>query len=737
MPRLTEQEKQAVLRCLEADQPVPDRFRFLLFEEKADMELVWNGKTGGVCSVVLPFKTIERVSKPGAVTGPQPQTSKLEFESLSAPNHGWSNKLIWGDNKLILSSLKNGPLREEIEQQAGIKLIYIDPPFDVGGDFSMDMEIGGDTGSGKRNVLEAIAYRDTWGKGSDSLLAMLYERLILMRDLLSEDGCIYVHCDWRLSAGIRLILDEIMSPAHFLNQIVWVYGETARGAKAIANQFARNHDDIFYYRKSDRHQFNGDFILRRYSLDEARKAGFKQDPDGSWFKTAPRGDYTDKSLSRLESENRVYHTRTGGVRIKYFLETDGSQVVERVPAGDSWMDIPDAMHLPEDELTGYDTQKPEALVSRILRASSKEGDLVADFFCGSGTTAAAAEKLGRKWIASDLGKLAIHTTRKRLIGVQQQLKAEGKECRSFEVLSFGKHERQHYTGITLNAGDGRSAAQVDHEHAAYRDLILRAYRAVKVVGFNNCHGRKAGRLVAIGPIQCAVTRSFVEEVILECSEKQITSVDILGFEFEAGLRPDLLDRSRCRGVDIALRVIPSEVFDKKAVHKNHAVFRDVSHLSIQPHVKGTSVAVELAGFSVFDSGSSSAAPGASLKDRSSQIVVEKGQIVKVTRDRHGVVTREPRNWTDWIDYWAVDFNFGRHQENAGPRRETGGGWEELPMEDCVFENEWQSFRTKKDRSLSLMSVFHPCTPGPRRLAVKAVDIFGNDTITIVEVNVGL
>ena len=182
MPRLTEQEQQEIVRYIEADKPLPDKYRFLLFEDKREVELVWNGKTNEVCNIVLPFQVIEQVDEPRAE---KPADANLQlglFDTRGRQLKGWTNKLIWGDNKLILSSLKNGPLREEIERQGGLKLIYIDPPFDVGADFSMDIEIGEETFTKKPNILEEIAYRDTWGKGADSFIAMIYERLILMRD---------------------------------------------------------------------------------------------------------------------------------------------------------------------------------------------------------------------------------------------------------------------------------------------------------------------------------------------------------------------------------------------------------------------------------------------------------------------------------------------------------------------------------------------------------------------------
>ncbi len=209
--KLTDNEKRDIIKLLEADRPLPDKYRFLLFDDKREVELVWNGKSNGVCNIVLPFQTIEQVDEPRAE---KPEDSAIQSDLFAMDSRGrqlkgWTNKLIWGDNELILSSLKNGPLREEIEKQGGLKLIYIDPPFDVGADFSMNIEVGGDTFTKRPNILEEIAYRDTWGKGADSFIAMIHERLVLMRDLLAEDGSIYVHCDWRVNSHIRLVMDEV------------------------------------------------------------------------------------------------------------------------------------------------------------------------------------------------------------------------------------------------------------------------------------------------------------------------------------------------------------------------------------------------------------------------------------------------------------------------------------------------------------------------------------------------
>jgi len=437
-------------------------------------------------------------------------------------------------------------------------------------------------------------------------------------------------------------------------------------------------------------------------------------------------------MKKWDEDGRLYFPldKDQRIRRKTFLDEYEGQPVQNL-----WTDIY-VINSQAKESVNYPTQKPEALLERIIKTSSNEGDLVADFFCGSGTTAAVAEKLGRKYIVSDLGKFAIHTTRKRMIGVQRRLKAEGKDYRAFEILNLGKYERQHYIGVNPNLRQAEQQKQLEEKEAAFLDLILRAYRAEKTEGFTSFHGKKAGRLVAVGPVNLPVTRLFVEEVILECRKKHITRVDILGFEFEMGLFPNVLDEARAKGIDIAPKYIPAEVFDKRAVDKNQVVFHDVAAIEVKPHVKGNRVAVELTDFSVFYSQDSIANAEATLKDKGSKIVVERGQIVKVSKDKNGIVSREvlTKKWTDWIDYWAVDFNFESKREIIRVKDEDGA-WEERWTGDYIFENEWQSFRTKKDRSLELTSVFQEVTPGRRKLAVKVVDIFGNDTMTIVEVNV--
>src|SRR3989339_1586821 len=246
--RLTDNEKRDAIKLLQEGKALPDKYRFLLFADDREVELVWNGKTQEVCNLVLPFQTIEHIDEPRSERITKDTQFDL-FDTSGRQIRGWTNKLIWGDNKLILSSLKNGPMRQEIEKQGGLKLIYIDPPFDVGADFSMNVEIGDESFTKKPSVIEEVAYRDTWGKGADSFIAMIYERLKLMHGLLADDGSIYVHCDWRVNSYLRLALDEIFGEKNRVNEITWRRSYSHNDGK----KFGVITDTIYRYSKTERY----------------------------------------------------------------------------------------------------------------------------------------------------------------------------------------------------------------------------------------------------------------------------------------------------------------------------------------------------------------------------------------------------------------------------------------------------------------------------------------------------
>ncbi len=724
---LSEAEQRDLISLIQQGKALPEKYRFILFEDKREVELVWNGKTRDICTTVLPFQTLEHVDEPRTEKS---RLTKL-FDNRGRQLKGWTNKLIWGDNKLILSSLKSGSLREQIEEAGGLKLIYIDPPFDVGADFSVDIEIGEETFHKEPNLLEQIAYRDTWGRGADSFISMIYERLILMRDLLAEDGSIYVHCDWRVTALIRLALDEVFGSNYFANEIIWWYTNKLPTGGVI---FDRQHDSILWSHKGSSHIFNE--ILIPIPVKE-------QQPQARTRKVNGKREYI-----RDEAGNIFY------------------ELVTEKLASDVWP-IP-LIHPIGKERLGYPTQKPEMLLERIIQAGSNPGDLVADFFCGSGTTAAVAEKLGRKWIATDLGKFAIHTTRKRLIGIQRELKENGTDFRAFEVLNLGRYERQAYLNIGGRLTGKEKEEALAQKEREFRELILRAYKAT---GFGNAeglqpqdgffHGARNGRLVVIGPINLPVGRLFVEEVITECRKRGASRVDVLAFEFEMGLFPAVLEEARSKGIDLAPKYIPAEVFDKRAVDKGQVVFHDISFIEATPryHEKHKlSLRIELTDFSVYYTQGAAEAAIANLKEGKNGVICEAGQLYKVSKSKEGIITKErlTKHWTDWVDYWAVDFDYMRRKEvikvpantglsnsakindlSAAQGESTKMDFEERWTGGYIFENEWQSFRTRQNRNLELVSTLHTYDrPGRYTVAVKVIDIFGNDTMTLVPINVG-
>jgi site-specific DNA-methyltransferase (adenine-specific)/adenine-specific DNA-methyltransferase len=771
---LTDTEKRGLIQLIQAGKPLPDKYRFILFEDKREVELVWNGKSRDVCTTVLPFQTLEHIDEPRTETKSQGEL----FDARGRQLGGWANKLIWGDNKLILSSLKAGSLRRQIEDAGGLKLIYIDPPFDVGADFSMDIEIGGETFHKEPNLLEQIAYRDTWGRGADSFISMIYERLILMRDLLAEDGSIYVHCDQRVSGLMRAALDEVFGSSYFINEIIW----RRTGTHGTSRAFGVIHDTIFFFAKTERYQFEApttnlldeyldshytqkDEDGRRYQLVSAHGAGggpprrfsdrvIPPPPGRHWA-------YSQERINQMLAQGLIVFTSNGMPRVKRYADES------KVPVSALWADLA-VINSQASERIGYPTQKPEALLERIIKASSNEGDLVADFFCGSGTTAAVAEKLGRKWIATDLGKFAIHTTRKRLIGVQRELKAADKPFRAFEVLNLGRYERQAYLNVGGRLTSAQKEAALAKKEREFRELILRAYKAEPFDNDGFFHGKQGGRLVVIGPINLPVGRLFVEEVIVEMRKRGATRVDVLAFEFEMGLFPAVLEEAKQKGIDLSPKYIPAEVFDKRAVEKGQVVFHDISFVEATPrYAKGKSardkltLQIELTDFSVYYTQGAAETIAAALKNGKNRVFCEQGQLMKVSKDKDGVVTREvlTKHWTDWVDYWAVDFDYQSRKEiikvpvgastgsavtDAPPSQPFPAGGESAKLQfeerwtgSYIFENEWQSFRTRQNRELELITSEHSYDrPGRYMVAVKVVDIFGNDTMTLVPVNVG-
>jgi DNA modification methylase len=620
-------------------------------------ELVWPGKYNEdgtlkeVPRVSLPFQVIETVNesratrevkKAGVQGGLFDVYEGKEGDTFEA---GWRNKLIWGDNLLVMGSL--------LEKFAGkVDLIYIDPPFATGADFSFEAAIG-DVGHEvikEASAVEEKAYRDTWGAGVDSYLLMVSDRLRLLRDLLAPDGSLFLHCDWHVGHFLRAVGDETFGADNFLNEIVWYYYNKFQGN---VNRFASNHDVIFWYRKGEDYQF---------------EAQVEKRPEGKV-----------KQLVRVwdKGKNAIVNAKGPDGKVMY-RETDERTV------DDVWRI---SMLQPADrtENCGYPTQKPEAMLTRILEAASERGDLVADFFCGSGTTLAVAEKLGRRWIGCDLGRWGIHVTRKRLLGLEN--------CKPFEVLNLGKYERQYWQGVTFGeAKDKPLAEQALYEYLAF---ILKLYGAQPVAGMAHLHGKKGKGMIHIGAVDAPVTIAEIDAAVDECAKLKQGELHVLGWEWEMGLagpnndvrRPGpVQDLAKKKGVKLTLLIIPREVMEQQAAAKGDVRFFELAYLEAEiKRPKKLTAQVTLKDFVI---------PNTEL----------------IPED----VRAKVKKWSDYIDYWAVDWDF----------------------QNDTFMQGWVAYRTRKERKLPLTSDAHAYEkPGKYRILVKVIDIFGNDTSQAFDVEV--
>jgi len=591
--------------------------------------LYWKGKKTEVDRVVLPFQTIETINESRA-TREREKVKGKELFGASQQNDGWYNRLIWGDNKYIMASL--------LEEFAGkIDLIYIDPPFATGADFSVKMTLGDAEWTKEPSAIEDKAYRDTWGQGLDSYLQMMYERLVIMRELLSDTGSIYVHLDWHVGHYVKIMMDALFGRENFLNEIIWGYKRpSAPGQK----QFPRLHDDIFWFKKGKNWTFNGDDVRIAYAQSSYDRAG-----------------YAGKA-SKM----------TGGTGVE--LKKGG-----KYP--EDWWDIP-MLKGNSEEYLKFQTQKPEALLERIIKASSNEGDLVADFFCGSGTTGAVAEKLGRRWIMADLGRYAIHTTRKRLLGIDN--------CKPFVVQNLGKYERQYWQGVTFKK---RSDEQMPIYE--YIRFILKLYNAEPLTGMLHIHGKKGKHFVHVGAVDAPVTLTEIKEAMDEVKQAGQKALDILGWEWEMGLHDVVEKTSKESGIHLRLLSIPRDVMDPRAVEKGDVTFYELAYLEVEAKpTKDSRFVVELKDFAI---------PNLDL-------------IPQEIRDKI-------KKWSDYIDYWSVDWDW--NAVSADRQEDT-------------FHNMWQSYRTRKERKLELTSDAHRYeNSGDHKIMVKVIDIFGNDTTHVIEV----
>ncbi len=636
------------------------------------VRLEWDGKAAEVPRLRLPSQVVETVNVSRADRG------TLSFDP--DPDDGWRNKLIWGDNLHVLASLA-----EELGGQ--VDLIYIDPPFDSRQDYKVRIAVGDGADAADQDlaklssVLEEKAYRDTWGKGVESYLQMLYERLVLLRELLSERGSLFLHLAPNVSHLARVLLDEIFGADNFRAEIIW----QRTTAHSDTKDFGTIHDSILCFSKSEKHLWNPQFRPyddsyikshytytegdgRRYRLSDLRSPSPRPNLQYEWkgYQPHPNGwVYAPERMQALHDQGRLFYPKDKNKRIfmkRYLDEMPG------MPLGDVWDDL-FPINPQAKERLGYDTQKPEALLERIIKSSSDEGSIVLDCFVGSGTTATVAERLKRRWVAVDIGRFAIHTTRKRLLDVPQ--------CAPFVVANLGRYERQAWQ-------DATTGPQVQ----AYLDFVVALYDASPTAEFQHLHGTKGRRAVHVGAIDAAVSFGEIKESLDEAATAGHPGLDVLGWEFEMGLHELVQDEARARGVDLQLRRIPREVMDPRVVESGEVVFHELAYLEVATTVRKRNLTVTLTDF-----------------------VLPNPDLVPAS------VRSKISGWADYVDYWAVDFTYG-----------SGGHGD-------TFHNQWQSYRTRANRTLERNTTHDYDQPGSYTVLVKVVDIFGNDTTTAVEVSV--
>lgn len=611
-------------------------------------ELNWDGKykdgkKQGPVRIALPFQTIETVNESA-----QDRQRSLElFASGREPE--WRNRLIWGDKKYVLPSLL-------AEFTGKVNLIYIDPPFDTGADFSFAATIPNDRDGSEdetafftkeASILEQRAYRDTWGRGLDSYLDWFYTTAALLRELLAEDGNIYVHLDWHVGHYAKAVLDEVFGQDNFLNEIVWWYYNKFQGN---VNRFASDHDVIFFYKKGEKFRFFPQSEERDVPIRQIKRV---------WNKEKARIVNVKDSDGRVVYQESTHRTVDDVWRISMLQPAD------------------------QTENLRFPTQKPEALLERIIKASSNEGNLVLDCFVGSGTTAAVAERLNRRWIACDLSRFAIHTTRKRLLGIPG--------VKPFVVQNLGKYERQAWQIAEFPANGKDHLEEQRKREAAYRNFILDLYHAKSISGHTWLHGTKAGRMVHVGAVDAPVTLADVKAIAREAwkavgvgkDSPSKAGVDILGWEFAFEVNELAKQVAAESRVHVAFKKIPREVLDKKAVEQGDVQFYELGALSVD------------------------------LKQEGPKVILKLTDFVIPTDDIPEEARKAIKHWSQLIDYWAVDWGF----------------------KNDTFHNQWQSYRTRKDPKIELETECEYKEPGKHQIVVKVIDILGNDTTKTLEVTV--
>jgi len=629
-----------------------------MHRKKDSAKIVWDSKPRRASNPKdIEFQTAEVVIPNPETAGTLPMSFQDKLFGEEELDKQKMNRLIWGDNLLAMHALLNQGY------EGKINLIYIDPPFDSKADYSHKIKLSSSVIASEEakqsqdfeitkepSVIERLAYKDTWAGGTDSYLDMLYPRLQLMKRLLAPDGSIYVHLDWHVGHYVKVMMDEIFGKENFVNEIVWAY----TGPRKSGRYFTRKHDVVFLYSKTNNYVFNPQYIPHK---------------------------------SGLHNTGQVFGGEGENLETVKELEEQGKQVE------DWWIDIW-ATERYREELVGYDTQKPSPLLERIIKASSNDNDLVADFFVGSGTTISTAEKLNRRWIGCELGKVGIQVTRGRL--VEQKSKP-------FLIENIGNYQRE-----MIYLGGARIYEM--------QKIILKLYGAEPMTNRKDLGVRKAEdgmlELVYCGYPDRAVAAHKVEDLATEAQTLDGTGYKrlvILAWDYEYNYDELLQTRIKAAGKDIKTEIIsrqiPPDIYEYLKQAKSEedierlsdkVKFLEKPYLKLQkPEIKGSSVTIGIEKYVLYD--------------------FPLGSGKKADEDREALLHLVKDNFAILIDYWAVDWDY----------------------DGLTFKSQWQDLRGlgRKTKVVTTKKEHAYEKSGKHTIAVRVVDIFGNDATATIDVKI--
>ncbi|MBI5789656.1 MAG: site-specific DNA-methyltransferase [Candidatus Schekmanbacteria bacterium] len=617
----------------------------------------------------------------------------------------WFNRLIYGDNLLVMQALLAGDAETGLPSLRGkIDLIYIDPPFDSKADYRTKVTLPGTTIEQKPTVLEQFAYSDTWKDGTVSYLKMVYPRLVLMRELLSDKGSIYVHIDWHVGHYVKILLDEIFGKDCFLNEIVW---QRTRVQHTDSNKFGNIHDTILYYTKNKERIFNSQFIdhkedyIARYNKIEEDGRRYRLVPlDAAGTGAAreffgkmidpPKGRhwaYSQEKINEAINQNLIILTSNGTPNIKKYYEDNKGAVIQSI-----WTDIA-PINAVAKERVNYSTQKPEILLERIINASSNTNSIIADFFSGSGTTGAVAEKLGRRWILSDIGKPAIMITRKRLID---------QETQPFLYQSIGDYQKEAFAS-------GRLFRRVGD----LSQVVISLYGALPFPEEQN-PGRnlgylKSNRTLVMVDSPSKLTGYATLKRAQELREGFLggwNKIIVLGWNFAFDIATIIQNLNDDK---LEVLVIPPDLLDKLK-----------SKASYQSLLKGGKIR-----FSSLQYLSIKKSLVRNYSSDIDEITIELDNYVLLSPDALPLDDENKEKLQKFIaddplaliEYWSVDPNYDGE----------------------TFRSKWQDYRenTENDsdpfRVVKQIKLLAPKIKGKRKICVRAVDVFGFESVVVEEV----